>query len=75
MKKWRIVRVVKKAKSGKVLDFYYQVEKRFLGFLWWFDPFDDDLYSDGRCDTMDEAMNLLEHSDIQWNKEVILERP
>lgn len=75
MKKWRIVKVVEKAKSGKVLDSHFLVEKRFLGFLWWYDPFDDGLYSDGCCDTVDEAIDLLEHSDIQWNKEVILERP
>lgn len=76
MKKWRIVKVVKKAKlSGKVLDSYFQVQKRFLGFLWWHDPFDDGCYSDGRCNTMDEAVDLLEHAECRWNKEVILERP
>lgn len=75
MKKWRIVKVEKKARSGKVLDSNFQVQKRFLGFLWWHDPFDDGMYSDGNCDTMDEAIDLLEHSDCQWNKEVILERP
>lgn len=75
MKKWRIVKVEKKTKSGKILNTHYQVEKRVLGFLWWYDPFDDGLYSDGCCDTLDEAIDLLEHSDIQWTKEVILERP
>lgn len=75
MKKCRIVKVVKKAESGKVLDTYYQVEKRFLGFLWWHDPFDDGLYSSGRCNTMDEAIDLLDRSCIRWSKEVILERP
>lgn len=75
MKKWRIVKVEKKTKSGKVLGSYYQVEKRFLGFLWWHDPFDDGMYSDGCCNTVDEAIDLLDYSDLQQNKEVILERP
>lgn len=24
------------------------VQKRFLGFLWWYDPLDDGMYSDGK---------------------------
>ena len=38
----------------------YLVQKRFLGFLWWFDPYDDGWYCDGYFDSYEEAFNLFE---------------
>ena len=36
----------------------YLVEKRFLGFLWWYDPFEDGMYCDGWFDSYDEALRM-----------------
>ena len=37
----------------------YNIEKRFLGILWWYNPFDDGIYSDGWFDSYDEALNMV----------------
>ena len=37
----------------------YLIQKRFLGFLWWYDPYEDGMYSDGWCDTYDEAVKMV----------------
>lgn len=34
----------------------YLVQKRFLGFLWWYDPYDDGWYCDGYFDSYEEAL-------------------
>ena len=34
----------------------YFIQKRLFGFLWWFDPYEDGLYGDGRCSTYEEAL-------------------
>lgn len=51
MAKYRIKKVTR-VDDGK---FKYLVEKRFLGFLWWYDPFEDGLYTDGEYDTFEDA--------------------
>lgn len=35
------------------------VQKRFLGFLWWYDPLDDGMYSDGEFKTLGEAKQAI----------------
>jgi hypothetical protein len=37
----------------------YFIEKRFLGFLWWYDPYEDGLYSDGEHNTYEEALKIV----------------
>ena len=50
-------------------------KKRFLGFLWWYDPFDDGMYTDGYFDTLAEAIERVidilgykETREIVWKK-------
>lgn len=71
MAKYRIVEVTYPSGNKQ-----YQVQKRFLGFLWWYDPFEDGLYSDGYCDTYEEAINLInnrinykEYRKVVWTNE------
>ena len=58
MTKWRITEITHypgtKKESKK-----YLVEKRFLGFLWWHDPFDDGMYNDGYFGSFDEALEAI----------------
>ena len=58
MTKWRITEITHypgtKKESKK-----YLVEKRFLGFLWWHDPFDDGMYNDGYFESFDEALEAI----------------
>ena len=37
----------------------YIVQKRFLGFLWWDDPFDDGVYENGYFKTLGEAKQAI----------------
>ena len=58
MTKWRITEITHypgtKKESKK-----YLVEKRFLGFLWWHDPFDDGMYNDVYFKSFDEALEAI----------------
>ena len=58
MTKWRITEITHypgtKKESKK-----YLVEKRFLGFLWWHDPFDDGMYNNGYFESFDEALEAI----------------
>lgn len=58
MAKWRIREVTHYPGTKNERKKYF-VEKRFLGFLWWYDPFEDGLYSDGECDTYEEALKII----------------
>ena len=58
MAKWRILKIVTHP-GTKFERTNYLVQKRFLGHLWWYDPFDDGMYSDGYCHTYDEALALV----------------
>lgn len=53
----------------------YLVQKRFLGFLWWYDPFEDGfLLSDGYCDTLEAAKQLIWiHKRKRGNRTVVWE--
>ena len=62
MTKWRITEITHYPGTKKESKTYL-VEKRFLGFLWWYDPFDDGMYSDGYFGSFDKALEA-----ISWNK-------
>ena len=58
MKKWRITEITNYIGTKKETKTYL-VEKRFLGFLWWYDPFDDGMYSDGYFGSFDKALETI----------------
>ena len=74
MIKWRITKIT--CREGTVKETTtYLVEKRFLGFLWWYDPFDDGMYTDGYFNTLAEAIERVidilgykETREIVWKK-------
>ena len=74
MTKWRITKITRQPGTVKETTTYL-VEKRFLGFLWWYDPFDDGMYTDGYFDTLAEAIERVidilgykETREIVWKK-------
>ena len=74
MTKWRITKITCRPGTVKETTTYH-VEKRFLGFLWWYDPFEDGMYTDGYFDTLDEAIERVidilgykETREIVWKK-------
>ena len=58
MTKWRITEITHYPGTKKESK-EYLVEKRFLGFLWWHDPFDDGMYNDGYFESFDEALEAI----------------
>ncbi len=46
----------------------YFIQKRLFGFLWWCDPYEDGLYSDGECDTYEEALKIVTR-ELTYNKQ------
>lgn len=74
MTKWRITKITRRQGTVKETTTYL-VEKRFLGFLWWYDPFDDGMYTDGYFDTLAAAIERVidilgykETREIVWKK-------
>ena len=74
MTKWRITKITRRQGTVKETTTYL-VEKRFLGFLWWYDPFDDGMYTDGYFNTLAEAeervndiLGYKETREIVWKK-------
>ena len=74
MTKWRITNITRREGTVKETTTYL-VEKRFLGFLWWYDPFDDGMYTDGYFDTLAAAIERVidilgykETREIVWKK-------
>lgn len=74
MTKWRITKITRRQGTVKETTTYL-VEKRFLGFLWWYDPFDDGMYTDGYFNTLAEAIERVidilgykETREIVWKK-------
>ena len=74
MTKWRITKITRWEGTVKETTTYL-VEKRFLGFLWWYDPFDDGMYTDGYFDTLAAAIERVndilgykETREIVWKK-------
>lgn len=71
---WRITKITRWEGTVKETTTYL-VEKRFLGFLWWYDPFDDGMYTDGYFDTLAAAIERVidilgykETREIVWKK-------
>ena len=58
MTKWRITEITHYPGTKKESK-EYLVEKRFLGFLWWYDPFDDGMYNDGYFESFDEVLEAI----------------
>ena len=58
MTKWRITEITHYPGTKKESK-NYLVEKRFLGFLWWYDPFDDGMYDDGYFGSFDAALEAI----------------
>ena len=58
MTKWRITEITHYPGTKKESK-EYLVEKRFLGFLWWYDSFDDGMYNDGYFESFDEALEAI----------------
>lgn len=52
-------RIIKRTNPYQGYTFPYLVQKRFLGFLWWYDPIDDGMYSDGQFKTLGEAQQAI----------------
>lgn len=76
MTKWRITKITRQEGTVKETTTYL-VEKRFLGFLWWYDPFDDGMYTDGYFDTLAEAIERVidilgykETREIVWKNKI-----
>ena len=76
MTKWRITKITRREDTVKETTTYL-VEKRFLGFLWWYDPFDDGMYTDGYFDTLAEAIERVidilgykETREIVWKNKI-----
>lgn len=49
----------------------YFIQKRLFGFLWWFDPYEDDedgLYGEDGCSTYEEALKIVTQ-ELAYNKE------
>ena len=59
MTKWRITEITHYPGTKKKESKEYLVEKRFLGFLWWNDPFDDGMYDDGYFGSFDAALEAI----------------
>ena len=74
MKKWRITEITNYIGTKKETKTYL-VEKRFLGFLWWYDPFDDGMYSDGYYESFEKALEAINNV-IQYpgTKKVVWEK-
>ena len=69
MDKYRITKTT--YRNGKES---FLVERRFLGFLFWYDPFEDGMYGDGTFYTLEDAMDAIEglrykpKSEVVWQK-------
>lgn len=49
------------------------VQKRFLGFLWWYDPLCDGEFNDGVFKTLAEAESAIKELKSKENRKVIWE--
>ena len=74
MTKWRITEITHYPGTEKESKTYF-VEKRFLGFLWWYNPFDDGMYSDGYYGSFEKALEAINNV-IQYpgTKKVVWEK-
>ena len=70
MAKWRIKEITYFPGTEDEGKRYY-IQKRFLGFLWWYDPFEDGLYSDGECYTYEEALKKINRRLTKKNTKIV----
>ncbi len=78
MKKYRIVKHttewIEPAQYGAGIRYNrtsYEVQKRFLGFLWWYNPFDIDGMATGQYDTLLEAQAVVNRINAKTKDGVI----
>ena len=74
MAKWRMVEIAHYRGTEKESRRYF-VEKRFVGLLWWYNPFDDGMYSDGYFGSFEKALeeinNVIQYpgtEKVVWEK-------
>ena len=74
MTKWRITEITHYPGTKKESK-EYLVETRFLGFLWWYDPFDDGMYDNGYFGSFEKALeeinNVIQYpgtEKVVWEK-------
>lgn len=80
MKKYRIVRHtaewIEPASYGTVIrhkPVYYEVQKRFLGFLWWYNFLNIDGATTGHFDSLREAQAAINEYRMKKSKSVVEE--
>ena len=52
-------RIIERSHPFQRYNWPYIVQKRFLGFLWWYDPFDDGVFEKGHFKTLGEAQQAI----------------
>ena len=67
MAKWRIKEITTYPGTDHERKRYF-IQKRLLGFLWWYDPYEDGLYSDGECSSYEEALKIVTR-ELEYKKE------
>lgn len=68
MKKWRIVETERYASTT------YIIQKRFLGFLWWYNPLNIDAYCDGVFNDYDVVKHEFDELTSPVNKSVVFSK-
>ena len=70
MTKWRIIEITHYPGTKKESK-EYLVKKRFLGFLWWHDPFDDGMYFgsfDAALEVINDVITYPGTRKVVWEK-------
>ena len=74
MAKYRIVEITRYQNTPKEIKKYI-IQTRLFGFLWWYDPFYDDMYSDGYFGSFEKALeeinNVIQYpgtEKVVWEK-------
>ena len=67
MAKWRIKEITTYPGTDHERKRYF-IQKRLLGFLWWYDSYEDGLYSDGECSSYEEALKIVTR-ELEYKKE------
>ena len=52
-------RIIKRTHPFQSYTRPFCIQKRFLGFLWWYDPLDDGVYENGQFKTLGEAQQAI----------------
>ena len=59
--------------EDKCVNTSYEVQKRFLGFLWWYNPLNIDGMTDGHFDTMHDAQVAINQDMAKTQKTIVAE--